>query len=235
MKKFVWVIILFLISGCSSKSIEVENPISINYNDNNIVEKDYSKITNIISTMKFSCGKTQNYTGDILNITTNNMIYKFHISSNYYMEFQQNDKYCYTNDTKKVKKLIQTLDEITNSYFDISYFTIRNEVNYEVNEEESFIKLDKNENYIIINSLYALYDFKINQIEYNSSDNTYTEIDLLYAINVIEENKNIIIRKEILTTPSFKISFKNQYGYLVTILPFYNEDNNINFATEIKK
>ena len=33
----------------------------------------------------------------------------------------------------------------------------------------------------------------------------------------------------------FKISFRNQYNYFVTILPFTNDNNEINFITDIKK
>lgn len=234
MKKILCITILFIITGCSSKTIMVEKPISVIYNERNIVEKDYESITNIINELNFSCGKVKNVEGNKLLITTNNQVYQFHISSNYYMEFQENDKYCYTKEVEKVKKLIETLNQNIIKYTDISFFTIRSEENYEIEEADTIIKLDKKKNYIIINSKYPLTSFKINEIEYQENGN-YIEIDLLYNNELIETNNNIVIRKEILQIPNFKISFYNQYNYLVNILPILNENNEINFITNIQK
>lgn len=234
MKKILYLTILFLSTSCSSKNIMVEKPITIMYNEQNIVEIDYDSVTTFLNQLEFSCGKKQNYSGNTLTVTTNNQIYQFHISSNYYMEFQEKDKYCYTKEDEKIKELVKNLEQIVAKYTDISFFTIRNEENFTTNDSDLIIKLDKKKNYIIINTSYPLTNFKINEIEYQE-DNTYKEIDLLYASDTIEANKTIIIRKEILQTPNFKISFYSPYNYLINILPISNENNEINFITTINK
>lgn len=97
------------------------------------------------------------------------------------------------------------------------------------------IKLNKNNDYIVINNSLLINNFKINEIEYNKKANNYIETDLLYSYQQIKNNQAIIIRKEILENPNFIISFTNPYNYLSTILPIINESNEINFITNIDK
>ena len=113
--------------------------------------------------------------------------------------------------------------------------SIRKENDYLATNHDSIIKLDKSHDYIIINSIYPIYEFKINEIEFNESDNSFTDIDLLYSVDLLEAHKNVVIRKEILNNPNFKISFKNPYNYFINILPIKTENGNINFKTELKK
>lgn len=234
MKKVWLLIVILLFTGCTKHNIIINDVISITYNDNSIVNEDFTEIIDDISKIDFYCGKqtNNNYT-NTLTITTNQNLYKFDISNNYYMEYQDNDKYCHTKDTKKVEELVNKMNNLIDKYSNISYFTIRSELNYEAKPEETFVKLDKSNNYIIINSIYPLYDFKINQVEKDGTD--FKEISLLYSAESIDKKRNIIIRKEVLDNPDFKISFRNQYNYFVTILPFINDNNEINFITDIKK
>lgn len=235
MKKIIYLIIIGILCGCSSKKINVENPISIVYNDYNLVEKDYDSIVNMLNEINFSCGKKQSYEGNVLTITTDTNFYQFHISNNYYMEFQKNDKYCYTKETEKVKNMFNFLNQKLNEYTDLSFFTIYSEINYINNNNDMIIKLDKNDNFIIINTTLPIKNFKINEIEYDKKTNNYIETDLLYSYEQIKNNQTIIIRKEILQKPNFIISFINTYNYFVTILPIINENNEINFITNIDK
>lgn len=235
MKKIIYLTIILTTCSCSSKKIVVDNTISIIYNNYNIVEKDYDSIINTLNEVSFSCGKKQNYQGDMLTVTTNNNFYQFHISSNYYMEFQKNDKYCYTKDTEKIKNMINFLNQKINEYTDLSFFTIRNETNYINNANDMIIKLDKKDNFIIININLPITNFKINEIEYKEKTDNYIETDLLYSYEEVKKNETIIIRKDILQKPNFIISFTNIYNYLVTILPIINENNEINFITNINK
>ena len=234
MKKVWLLIVILLFTGCTKHNIIINDVIAITYNDNSIVNEDFTEIIDDISKIDFYCGKqtNNNYT-NTLTITTNQNLYKFDISNNYYMEYQDNDKYCHTKDTKKVEELVNKMNNLIDKYSNISYFTIRSELDYEAKPEETFVKLDKSNNYIIINSIYPLYDFKINQVEKDSTD--FKEISLLYSAESIDKKRNIIIRKEVLDNPDFKISFRNQYNYFVTILPFTNDNNEINFITDIKK
>ena len=176
----------------------MENPISIVYNDYNLVEKDYDSIVNMLNEINFSCGKKQSYEGNVLTITTDTNFYQFHISNNYYMEFQKNDKYCYTKETEKVKNMLNFLNQKLNEYTDLSFFTIYSEINYINNNNDMIIKLDKNDNFIIINTTLPIKNFKINEIEYDKKTNNYIETDLLYSYEQIKNNQTIIIRKEIL-------------------------------------
>ena len=105
MKKLFSIIFILILTGCSNDNFTVENPVSIVYNDNNIVENDFNDITSIINKISFTCGKQNNYSGNTLTIITNEQVYKFSISSNYYMVFQENDKYCYTTEIENAKGL----------------------------------------------------------------------------------------------------------------------------------
>lgn len=145
------------------------------------------------------------------------------------MTYQNNNNNCYAKESTKVKEVVDKINNIIDTYEDMSYFTIRTEKNYDVKNEDTYVALDKSSSYIIINSTYPLYDFKINQFENNE------EVALLYSTGTITNKRNIVIRKEVGDEYSFKISFKNQYNVLTTILPLMNENNEINFITDVKK
>lgn len=235
MRKILWIICLLLITGCNKENIIVDKPLSIVYNTINIVENDYNWIIDKLNNLEFNCGKSKNISGNLLSVTTNYKIYKFHISSNYYMEFKKNDKYCYTKDTEKVNDLLNNLEKLNQKYRDITFYNIRTEQNYDDKEKDIIIKLDRENDFTIINSIYPLNNFKINEIEYDNENQSYTETDLIYSNDILETNNDIIIRKQILHNPNFKISFTTQYNYLVTILPILNENNEVNYITNIEK
>lgn len=235
MKKILILLLIILFSGCTKQNIIINDVLSITYNDNKIVENDYADIIESISKIDFYCGKQRDDDfNNAITITTNKDIYKFNISNNYYMEYlNNNNNYCYTKNSDKVKELSESLKKTIEKYNDISYFTIRNEKDYTVEQDATFVKLDKGNNYIIINSIYPLYEFKINQIEIKNEE--IKEISLLYSAEVIDKKRNIIIRKEVMKNSDFMITFKNQYGYTVNIVPIINDNNEINFVTEQKK
>ena len=234
MKKILILLLIILFSGCTKQNIIINDVLSITYNDNKIVENDYADIIESISKIDFYCGKQRDDDfNNTITITTNKDIYKFNVSNNYYMEYLNNNNYCYTKNSDKVKELSESLKKTIEKYNDISYFTIRNEKGYTVEQDATFVKLDKGNNYIIVNSIYPLYEFKINQIEIKNEE--IKEISLLYSAEVIDKKRNIIIRKEVMKNSDFMITFKNQYGYTVNIVPIINDNNEINFVTEQKK
>ena len=118
------------------------------------------------------------------------------------------------------------LNELESLYNNDSFYTITYTNNYEDNSNDEIIKIDKNDNYIIINSMYDLYNFSINEIKVNN--NEYEEIDLIYNKDFINKN-NIIIRKDDFT--NIKISFSTKYNYIVNIIP-YLEDEILKFKKE---
>ena len=88
--------------------------------------------------------------------------------------------------------------------------------------------IEKSSSYVVLENTQGISSFKINEIEY--IDDTYEEIDLIYSEFLINKDK-VIIRKNLISDPNIKISFINNYGYIVNIIPILN-DNNISFKIE---
>ena len=235
MKKYLFFTIIFILTGCGSKNILFEDIISISYQNNIIIENDYKSIAGLLSEIKFSCGKKQNYNDKTLTITDQNSIYHFFISHNYYMEFEKNNKYCYTKDNEQTKKLVNELDNIIAKYQNIDFFTLSNENDYNYNNEDIYVKLEKANQYIILSSQLPIYNFKINEIEYDNNTDSYKEINLLHSIDEIIPNRKVVIRKDILTETNFKISFETPYNYQVNIIPTLNNEQIVEFQTQINQ
>lgn len=232
MKKLLIVVIIILLTGCSKKLEINQDIININYNKYNLAQEDYNKVINYLNQINFSCGKNQNYSTTLLSIRTTSTIINFNLSSNYYMEYQENNKYCYTKDKEKVKNLIFLLDELIEKYTNNNFYTIEFLTDYQESNDDINIRLDKSSEYIIINTSETITNFKINEIEFN--DNYFDEINLIYQKDIIEPNR-IVIRKLLGDMPNYKISFMNNYGYTFHIVPTYDGiTGNIVFKTEIK-
>lgn len=229
MKKIIIMITLtLLLTGCNK--LEINNNItSITYNNHTIDENDYGNILNYLSRITFYCGKKQDYNDRSLVINTNEEIFNFHLSNNYYMEYQKDNKYCYTKNKELVKNLITTLDNLINKYTNINVYNVFYAKDYKENEEDFNIRLDKSNDYIVINTDENISNFKINEIEY--IEDNYAEVDLIYSEEVIDKN-NIVIRKNLTDNCNIKISFTNSYGYVVNIIPLLKD--NISFNIEIK-
>lgn len=229
MKKIIIMITLtLLLTGCNKLNIN-NNITSITYNNHAIDETDYGNILDYLNSTAFYCGKKQDYNDRTLVVSTNEEIFNFHLSNNYYMEYQKDNKYCYTKNKEVVKNLVTMLDNLINKYIDINAYNVSYIKDYEKNDNDFNIKLDKSNDYIVINISESISNFRINEIEY--TDDNYEEIDLIYSEESIDKN-NIIIRKELISNPNIKISFINSYGYTVSIIPELKE--NIIFNIEIK-
>lgn len=228
MKKIIILIVLtLLLTGCHKLNIN-NNITNITYNNHKIDESDYGNILYYLNDITFYCGKKQNYNNRILLINTNEEIFNFHLSNNYYMEYQKDNKYCYTKKKEVVKNLTTTLDNLINKYKNVDIYNIKYVENYEENNNDFNIRLDKSSSYIVIENTEGINNFKINEIEY--IEDTYEEIDLIYSEFLINKDK-VIIRKNLISDPNIKISFINNYGYIVNIIPILN-DNNISFKIE---
>lgn len=228
MKKIIILISLtLLLTGCNKLNIN-NNITSMTYDNHKIDESDYGNILDYLNAITFHCGNTQNHIDHTLVINTNKEIFNFHLSNNYYMEYQKDNKYCYTKNKEVVKNVITTLDSLINKYKNIDIYNIKYVENYEEDGNEFNIKLDKSDFYIFLENTKGITNFKINEIEY-TNDN-YEEIDLIYSKNLIDKNK-VIIRKDLISDSNIKISFINNYGYSVNIIPTLNK-NNITFKFE---
>ncbi|MCM1370732.1 MAG: hypothetical protein NC181_02430 [Clostridium sp.] len=229
--KYLLLIFVFFLTACSKTNLDINEIRSITYNETKIIEDDFSKITNNLMKLEFTCTDSKTITGSHLKIITNNNIYNIYISDNYYMEFMENDKYCLSKD-ENIKEISEELKDIEKIYNDDTFFNIVNTNKYEEDPNDLLIKVDKSDNYIIINTSYELYDFKINEIKINDNDIiNYEEVNLIYENEHIK-NFNIIIRKSEIS--NIKITFRNKYNYLVTIIP-YLEDDEIKFNITFKQ
>lgn len=223
--KYLFIILIFLFTGCNNLTLNLDNIKSIQYDNVNLIEEDFDIIKNDLSKIKFSCSNSSNIEGSLLKIITSSDIYEITMSNNYYMEFKNNNKYCLTKDNN-VKEIYENLNNLKNKYNNNNFYTIEFTNNYVENENDEFIKIDKENNYLIINSSYELYNFSINEIRL--SENIYEEINLIYNKDIISSD-NIVIRKNDFT--NIKISFTNKYNYTVNIIP-YMENNVLKFKEE---
>ena len=228
MKKIL-ILLLFFITGCSNK-LNLNNEInSIKYNDNNIYYQDYNTIINNLNSIKWNCDrKDNNYNESNLIINTKDSIMNFYFSNNYYMEYKNNNKYCYTKNKKVVKKIKNSLDNLINKYKNTDFIKLELIDNYDLEENDTIVKLDKSDSYLVLDIVDDVYNFKIHQIERNSD--AIQEIDLVYDNAFI--NKKILIRIDKNNISNYKINFENKYNYDFEIFLNYNE--NI-FSYEIKQ
>ena len=148
--KYVFIIMFLLtMTGCSNKKLELDNINLIKYNDTLFINEDYNIIKNDLLKLSFKCHKNKSVEGKSLQIITNNNLYNIYISNNYYMEFFDNNMYCSTNN-KKVEDILNNLEDLEKKYNN-KFYSITNIQNYNVNENDEIIKIDKSDNYLIIN------------------------------------------------------------------------------------
>jgi len=220
MKKILLILIIITLTGCTTK-VKLEGEITeIKYNDITIKEKDYKSVKNLLNKeYKNNLNKDLKNT---LTIKTKKDIYYYKISDNYV---------CYEGKCNENKKLSKYLNNLKNKYYDTKFYNISYDNTHEKNDDDINIALDKTSNHIIIKIKNQIKDFKINEIEYK--DDTYKDIDLLYEEKLIS-NRTIAIRKSIsYEKPDIRISFSNEYGYNISIIPIY-ENGKLKFDTNYK-
>ena len=218
MRKIILLFIFLCLSGCS-KNLEIKGKITeIKYNDVLINSKDYDKVIDLINK-----DYNKNEDKDLVNrltIKTTKDIYYFSLD---------NENIKYGDKSSKNDSLNIYLQDLTKKYTNKDFFTIDYMKNYESNNDDETILLDKTSNYIVINFGKKVSNFKINEIE--EENGKFSDIDLLYTLKDVD-NK-VIIRKTIdYDKPNIRISFKNEYGYTFSIIPFYN-DEKLEFKTTL--
>lgn len=219
MRKLLVLLCIFLICGCS-KTLDIQGEITeIKYNNININEEDFNDIKDLIN-LTYDKNEDRDFSNK-LTIKTTDDIYYFSLNDE---ELKYDGKVASNN------KLNKYLQKLADKYTDMDFYTIDYMKNYEANNDEQTILLDKTSNYIVINFGEKVSNFKINEIE--KENDKYVDIDLLYDAESIDESK-IIIRKSInYDMPDIRISFENKYGYVVSIIPIYDEDKDtIEFNT----
>ena len=212
MKKFILLTVL-LLTGCTS-NMNIKNVLSMKYNNTIILEKEYDEIIKILTKINFSCGKKKYDDFNLLTLTTNDNIYNINISTDHKIEYKENNQYCNAEE-EIVENLNNYLKDIEFKYNNESFYNLEYITEYNENNKDYIIKLDKNNSYLVINSIYDLYNFKINEINNNE------EVNLLYSKDIINKGKILIRKKDI---NNIKISFETEYNYIITIIPEINND-----------
>lgn len=216
MKKIVLSIIILLISGCSNQKVKIDNIQAINYNNINLLEKDFDQIKNELNKLDFKTDKITVKDSKNLNIISEKRVHNFKIFDNN-IYYEEDNKYYISKNSGTLNNL---LGDIEKRYTNFSFYQIDyGECNSSNND--FVIKLNKVNKCLIIDTNKILFNFKIHALD--NTDNNLSEVDLLYQKEEISNNK-IIIRFLVLSTPKIKISFDTEYNYTISILPTYNEE-----------
>ena len=219
MRKIIVLLVIFLLAGCSS-TLDINGKITeIKYNDILINKDDFNKVKKLINNTYEK--EEEKDLANKLTIKTTDDIYYFSLND---------DKLKYGGKVTENKKINKYLQSLTDKYTNMDFYTIDYMKNYEANNDEKTILLDKTSNYIVINFGEKVRNFKINEIE--QANDKYSDVDLVYSSDNIDES-TVIIRKSInYDIPDMRISFENKYGYVVSIIPRYNNDTDkIEFDT----
>ena len=209
MRKIIVLLVIFLLAGCSS-TLDINGKITeIKYNDILINKEDFNEVKKLINNTYEK--EEEKDLANKLTIKTTDDIYYFSLND---------DKLKYGGKVTENKKINKYLQSLTDKYTNMDFYTIDYMKNYE----------DKTSNYIVINFGEKVRNFKINEIE--QSNDKYSDVDLVYSSDNIDES-TVIIRKSInYDIPDMRISFENKYGYVVSIIPRYNNDTDkIEFDT----
>ena len=219
MRKIIVLLVIFLLAGCSS-TLDINGKITeIKYNDILINKDDFNKVKKLINNTYEK--EEEKDLANKLTIKTTDDIYYFSLND---------DKLKYGGKVTENKKINKYLQSLTDKYTNMDFYTIDYMKNYEANNDEKTILLDKTSNYIVINFGEKVRNFKINEIE--QANDKYSDVDLVYSSDNIDES-TVIIRKSInYDIPDMRVSFENKYGYVVSIIPRYNNDTDkIEFDT----
>lgn len=215
MKKVLYLLyITFIICGCSNKNIDINNIQAITYNDINLLEEEFEKIQQELNKLSFSKTKSNQENFKFLKITSADKIFNFKvIDKNIY--YQDNNTSYIAHNSENLNKYLQEIEKI---YTDFSFFSISYE-KCNLDEKQTFIKLDNTNTCLIINSNKNLYDFKIHSLEL--IDNNFNEVNLLYKKDRIKNN--VLIKSVISSTPKIKITFSTKYNFIISIVPIYDK------------
>lgn len=216
-------IILLFITGCTNKTnISKKDIINIKYQNITINSKEYDKLVNNINKLNFSKRKVNDSFKDKLVITSETGIYTLKISKNNNLEYTFNNKTLYSKNSKTIKEIKNHLDKLIKKYLNKSFYNFKYLEKYKENEKDLIIKIDNVNQYYQLTSDLPIKDLTIHRVE--KINNSYHDIDFLYNEKNIK-NKNIIIRMNPLKDySSYRISFTNNYGMNVSIIPTIDTD-----------
>ncbi len=225
MKKILLITIILFLTGCQNNyDLNINNIQSIKFNDIYLLEQDFKVIEEEINKLNFVENKIDNSDSKDLDIVSNDKIYNFKISNNS-IYYKENNKYYISKSSDNLNSI---LESIKNKYTDLSFL----KVEYgecTSSKDDLSIKINTSNSCLIINSDKDIFNFKIHSL---NSNNNFSEEELLYQKNKIENNK-IIIKYLLLNTTEIKISFDTEYNYNISMLPTYENNElktNIEFS-----
>lgn len=222
MRKMILLLIPFLLFGCS-KNLNIDGDITeIKYNDILLNKEDFEGVEKLINTTY-----DKNLDEDLpnkLTVKTSKDIYYFSLSNE---ELEYGGKVSFND------KLGKYLQNLSKKYTDKNFYTIDYMKNYEANNNDKTILLDKTSNYIVINFGKKVSNLKINEIE--MENDTFKDVDLLYSQDDVKESKLVIRKSVSYDVPDIRISFENEYHYVVSIIPTYDvSKDGVEFITSFK-
>lgn len=217
--KFILIILIFLTCGCTNNNfLNINNIQTINYDNINLIDTDFDLILNEINKLDFKEKKVKGSFNKELRIISAEKIYNFKIYNN--TIFYEEDNKTFVADN--INNLNEILKNLKKEYTNFSFFTISYD-KCDSNHNTTIIKIENSNNCITLNTEKIIYNFKINSIE--ATEDYFIEDSLLYQKDEIKGN-DIKIKIDILTSPKFKISFKTEHNYVISMLPIYNQNEN---------
>lgn len=217
----ILIILLLLATGCTIRSDLKENEI-LTIKDNSIIllKKDYNQLIQYINHLSFSKREEKIKATNTLTITTKDNIHIFQISKDHKIKYQTGKSTYYSKNQKTIIKIEKILSKLKKEYLKQDFYSISESKNYEEQKNDLLIKVDNISQYFILTSNQEIKQFEIHKVELK--EHKYHDIDLIYEKEKIEKGKRIIIRMN----PQkdyfrYRISFINEYGLNVSIIPTY--------------
>lgn len=236
MKKRITILIILLLfaTGCTINTKLKENEI-ITIKDNSIVllSKDYKQLLQHINHLSFSKREENIKVNNTLTITSKDNIHIFQISKDHKIKYQVGKNIYYSNNQKTIKKIQTLLANLKKEYLKRDFFQISELKKYEEKKNDLIIKIDNVSQYFSLTSTQEIKQFQIHKVEWKN--NQYHDIDLIYENKKITKGKRIVIRMN----PQkdyyrYRISFTNEYGLTVSIIPTYEIEKETGLLQYVK-
>lgn len=226
MKKTIimFIIIFVLMTGCTIHT-KIINQDIITIKDNSIIilKQDYNQLLQYINHLSFSTREEDIKPINTLTITTKDNIHIFQISKNHKIKYQVDKSIYYSSNQKTIKKIESLLNSLKKKYLKQNFYQISELKDYKENKNDLLIKIDNVSQYFSITSKQEIRQLKIHKVELKG--NQYHDIDLIYKNDKVNSGKRVVIRMN----PQkdyfrYRISFINEYGLSVSIIPTYETD-----------
>lgn len=222
MKKILLIFCIFLLVGCEKQfPIEQENVQAITYDNVSLLKKEHETILDYFNQLKWKEGTLDEEIINTLTITTKDMFYTIQITDNNHVIYKENKKSYYSKD-HSLADFIDYLNKRKNIYLNDTFYDINLVEEYQNGNNDFLIKLEQGNYYYILESEETITDFRIHELEVK--DKIFEDVNVLFQKELIEKGHRIIIRINNPSQSHIRITFTTPYGYQVSIVPVYNEE-----------